>query len=832
VSNRLVIRVFLGVLIFAVGSLVLVMGGCSKDPGPEVWVIGLDGADWDQLDPMIARGELPNLARLREEGASGILLSDMPMISPILWASISTGKTPDVHGITWFMTDAPDGSKMPISSNERQVRTFWNIASEAGRKCGIVGWWATWPAEPINGWLVSDYVAWHSFGVTGRSSVDQGKTWPAELILLADEIMPSPADVPLADLEKMIHLPADRLMLDPDRDIYADSHSHLRQAMATSRGFTDLVLHQLGHDRPQLMSVYYEGTDAITHLFGDYQDPRLPWISDEDFSAYHDLVDEYWKWQDSLVGELLDKRGPETTVIVISDHGFRINDERRKEDEFNIETADADHMPDGIIIITGPDVQPGARIIGGDIYDVAPTVLYAMDLAVGKDMKGHVLTDAFTRESLRARPVQHVPTYETSPLVRAEGIQGDEEARANLEKMLRSLGYLSGGKNSDGAETYSTEQVVNLATVLMLQGRAEEAVAKLREVLAIHPGHKEIRLNLAQALARTGDLAESEKMYRELVAEAPEHLEFHQDLAICLGQSGNYAGALEAIDAGLAVEPDWVEGLTARGLYLLRLDRKAEARTVLEKSLDHDPRQSDAHLYLGRIQLATADVAGATASMEKAHQLDPGGRKAAIGLAGVLERQGNYERALEILNRTLELGGEDPVILGEIGAVLIKSGRPAEAVAPLVQSQKLAPDNANVAGNLGMAYGMTGKLPAAIKSFENVVHLQPDMAEGHAQLGTLYMKNNQPDLAARELETAVRLEPANAGIQAALGSVYHQSGRMDDARTAFREAIRINPDLARAYYSLGLLELNQGNTEEGQELIAKARELDPSLSQR
>ena len=100
--------------------LTLVGGGCSKDPGPEVWVIGLDGADWDQLDPMIARGEMPHLASLRDGGAAGILRSDMPMISPILWTSIGTGKTPDQHGVTWFMTDGPDGSKMPISSQERR----------------------------------------------------------------------------------------------------------------------------------------------------------------------------------------------------------------------------------------------------------------------------------------------------------------------------------------------------------------------------------------------------------------------------------------------------------------------------------------------------------------------------------------------------------------------------------------------------------------------------------------------------------------------------------------------------------------------------------------
>ncbi len=778
--------------------LIAVLPGCSRDPGPELWVIGLDCADWDQLDPMIARGELPHLASLREDGAWGILRSDMPMISPILWTSISTGTTPDVHGVTWFMTDAPDGSKMPISSYERQVRTFWNIASEAGRTCGIVGWWATWPAEPINGWLASDYVAWHSFGVTGRGSVDEGKTWPPELMDLVNEVMPSPLEIPDGELQKMVHLPASRLMPNADADPYADPPSHLRQAMATSRGYTDLVLHQLEEDRTQLMSVYYEGTDAISHLFGDFQEPRLPWVTDEDFSAYRDVVNEYWKWQDDLLGELLAKRGPQTTVMVISDHGFRIGDERRKEDNFNIETADADHMPDGVIIINGPDIEPGARLSGGDIYDVAPTVLYAMDLAVGGDMKGHVLTDAFTRESLRARPVRVVPTYETSPLVRSERVEGDAEAQKNLEKMLRSLGYISGATDSGEDESYSVEQVVNLSTVLMRQGRADEAVAKLEATLAEHPGHQEIRLNLAQAKARAGDPVGSEKIYRELVSETPERIEFHQDLAICLSQSGNYDGALDAIDAGLRIQPDWAEGLTSRGLYLFNLGRSSEAEAVLKDALRLDPRLGDAHLAMGLVLAAKGDLTGAAGFMERAHELDPGSQRTALNLAGILERQGNFPRALEILNRTLELGGEDPGILGEIGAVLIRNGKPDEALTPLELAHRLASDNSDIAGNLGIAYAMTGKMPAAIKIFERVVELQPDLADGHMQLGSLY----------------------------------HQAGKFDEARRSYREAIRLAPDMAPAYYNLGILENSQGNKAEGRELIDQARQLDPTLPAR
>ena len=65
-------------------------GGLAA-PGSPVWLIGVDGATWDLIRPMVARGELPNIASLIEAGAHGELLSEAPMISPALWATISTG---------------------------------------------------------------------------------------------------------------------------------------------------------------------------------------------------------------------------------------------------------------------------------------------------------------------------------------------------------------------------------------------------------------------------------------------------------------------------------------------------------------------------------------------------------------------------------------------------------------------------------------------------------------------------------------------------------------------------------------------------------------------
>ena len=79
-------------------------------------VIGIDGADWKLIDVQVAEGRMPHLAALRERGSSGPIqtLVDFPL-SPVIWTSVVTGQTPAKHGITWFLVDRPDGTRVPLS---------------------------------------------------------------------------------------------------------------------------------------------------------------------------------------------------------------------------------------------------------------------------------------------------------------------------------------------------------------------------------------------------------------------------------------------------------------------------------------------------------------------------------------------------------------------------------------------------------------------------------------------------------------------------------------------------------------------------------------------
>ena len=135
--------------------------GCTPEPEPEpsrrVLLFGIDGASFRVIDPMIRRGLLPNLAQLAREGSSGPLRAHFPIISPRIWTSMATGKSPEKHGISDWVRIAEDGGNELLLSSDRVGAALWNIASDAGRTVGVVNWLNTYPVEAIRGVMVSDF---------------------------------------------------------------------------------------------------------------------------------------------------------------------------------------------------------------------------------------------------------------------------------------------------------------------------------------------------------------------------------------------------------------------------------------------------------------------------------------------------------------------------------------------------------------------------------------------------------------------------------------------------------------------------------------------------
>ena len=152
----------------------------ASGPPPKVAIFGIDAADWRVIDPLIAAGHLPTFARLKQTGGVGVMRSEPPLLSPIIWTTIATGREPEDHGVLDFMVDTPGGGQAPVTGGARRVKAIWEIWSGANRNVLVTGWWATWPADHVRGVLVSDRLA--TPHLRDRARPEIGLVFPASTV--------------------------------------------------------------------------------------------------------------------------------------------------------------------------------------------------------------------------------------------------------------------------------------------------------------------------------------------------------------------------------------------------------------------------------------------------------------------------------------------------------------------------------------------------------------------------------------------------------------------------------------------------------------------------
>jgi predicted AlkP superfamily phosphohydrolase/phosphomutase len=410
------------VLLAGVCALVLLSCSSGSDRPTKIIVFGVDAADWGLMRDLLAAGKLPNFQRLIDEGATGVSKTLLPLTkSPIIWTSIATGKVPEKHGIRGFVRVAAQGDTIPFTGNARRVQALWNILSEAGYSVGIVGWMVTWPAEEVNGYMVSDYVQYEQ----EHSIRPDRQTYPEDLFGEVDHLRVLPGNVTDADVARFYPVEAS-----PEEVQAAPWHkSYVKMIYATDETMRRIALHLAAKD-VDLLAVYLNGVDSFGHAFWHHRTKVKE-------SPLSEIIDKYYVWVDETLGEFMDLVDDDTILVVCSDHGF--HGPRRRPDG-GIMLGIYMHGENGIIGLMGKGVRKGGTIMDADVLDITPTILYALGLEVGKDMDGRVLTDAFEPGFLRSNPVAFVSTYETGDREYGDPIKSQHDEK--IKERLRAVGYM------------------------------------------------------------------------------------------------------------------------------------------------------------------------------------------------------------------------------------------------------------------------------------------------------------------------------------------------------------------------------------------------------
>jgi predicted AlkP superfamily phosphohydrolase/phosphomutase/tetratricopeptide (TPR) repeat protein len=572
-------------------------------PGPEVrpegtrlaeriLLVGWDAADWKMIDPLLGAGHMPNLQKLIDKGVRGNVASLVPMLSPMLWTSIATGKTADQHNILGFAEpDGTTGKVRPVTSTSRTCRAFWNILARQDLRCAVLNWFASHPAENIdNGVVVTDRYARPVASLSEPWPHVPGSVYPQEYATQLDGLRIHPASITAEQLGAF--LPSlHTIDLKAEKEPHA--LAHMLAHCASIQAATTWLMMETEWD---VVAVYFDEIDRVGHEFMEFHPPKMPHVTDEQFERYRDVMTACYRFHDMMLGRLMELAGDETTFILVSDHGFH-SDELRPEGSGKIHEGRpvAWHRPYGVLVISGPGVRAGERLYGASLLDITPTILALLGLPVGDDMPGAPLVQIYEQPARIAR----VPTYEPddgSPPHDAVAHEEDPWVVREMMVQLAALGYVE----DDSMENVVKDRYRSLGQVHASQARFDEAIDCYRRALEIDPEDKGVRIAIAGARLATGELDECERIVDEVLgvdpADAPVANRYK---AMIRFRRGDHDAALEYIRAAEKQAGESSSLQTLVGEVYLARNEWSDARRAFETALELDPDNAEAHDGLG-----------------------------------------------------------------------------------------------------------------------------------------------------------------------------------------------------------------------------------------
>jgi len=789
----------------------------------QVVLLGVDSFDWRILDPLLKQGKLPNLARLIARGTRANLRTLRPILSPVIWTSIATGVKPSRHGIVDFVvTSRETGQLVPVTSAMRQVPALWTLLSRQGMDVSVVAWWATWPAETVRGSIVTDRIAFQLFEDSMKEdwkstdpAVNRGKTYPAELMEEVRPLIRVPAEV--KDEEVAWFLPGGKFpagLSDSQRNLL----DRFRTVIAAGETYHAAALRRIRSEPAALRMIYYEGPDTTSHLFVKYRPPLLEGTTRQEMDLFGGIIDRYYERQDRFIGEVVEAVGDQADFILVSDHGFKSDNNRPPNSDSTIEAGKAAdwHSPVGVLVAAGPDIKRSASISAASVLDVAPTILALFGLPVARDMDGQPLSEVLEAGFVAQHPVAWIDSYggiRSQTGEAAVASAGDQEV---IEK-LRSLGYIG----EDRLTAHNNRGIMALD-----DGDVDGAIADFEKALSTGGDvGVMVRTNLARAWMLRGDLEKARSYADQAIAEDPDNKITLSILAGIQLKQGDAAGAEKSLRRAIAVDPAFALAHSKLGELLQKRGEDEAALAEFRKVIEITPLSPIEFNNIGNIHRKRGDLEKAMEAYREALSCDAQYIGAYNNLGLCLQEKGRLDEARALYEKALAIRPENPILRNSLGTLLALQGNKAGAIAEFERASKADPDWPVAQGNLATLLFETGKIEAARPAFERWAKVEPDSVEPHLGLGLVSLMLKKSDEAVGHFQEVLKRDPVNFRAHVALGETLMRQGKLEEAQRHLERAAQIEKDIPRVYEDLGRIYEQRGLKQLAEQARAKSRAL-------
>jgi tetratricopeptide (TPR) repeat protein len=691
-------------------------------------LVGWDSADWRMIHPLLDAGKLPHLAQLVDAGVIGNIATLQPVYSPMLWTSIATGKRAFKHGVHGFSEPDPTrGGIRPVSNLSRTTKAVWNILSQSGQRCIVVGWWPSFPAEPLpNGVMVSNhYQRTSEVDPAKLGQLLPGTVYPERLAATLGEIRLHPSELDGTHLLPFVPK-AKEIDLEKDKRLFA-----LAKIITDCTNIQSAATWALAHEPWDFAAVYFDAIDHFGHGFMKYHPPKHRRVTDRDFELYQGVMEAGYRYHDLMLGVLLAQAGPDTTVMLLSDHGFHPDHLRPAAIPLEPAGPAIEHRPYGIFALAGPGIKRDQRITGATLLDICPTILSLFGLPVGRDMDGKVLLNAWETPP----PIDMIDSWDDVPGESGQHPPGTEIPLADSEealKQLQALGYID-----------------------PLPENKERAIAECR---------RELRFNLAESYMDAQRLRDAVAILEPLWAEWPEEHRFGSALFSCELGLHRLKRARAVLDT-LAARRKSVAS-AARAELRKKFDGKEKADfEKLSPKEQHEIRKltwraqaspltlrwNEAHLLLAEGR--SADALKALRELEKNGRDNPG-FWVQLGRAHLgLKRWADAERAYQ---RALALDSDHASAHLGLANAWLGQRRNFEAAGEILASIGLLYHQPSAHFLLGVTLHRLGRIADAVNALKVCLAQNPNFAPAHRRLALIYTRRLKNPKEARKHHDAIR----------------------------------------------------------------------------
>lgn len=364
-------------------------------PTGRLVLVAVDGADLEDLLTLMARGRLPQFARLRKEGTYGRLQAPTPGDTAVARTLLATGQFPAKNGVRGAYRRDIAGEALGLMVVPQGIGFDWLLAPVMTRR----------PAS-IDDRIVP--ALWDIVGAAGGVAITSG--WEVDL-----DTAPPPPRAPSARRRAI----ASEFMEgdagaaeDPAlAELFADVARALDADAAPARALADAATRPGGG----IVAVAFPGFDRLAHwwiraarpeAFGDVGEAEQERFGGSLAAAYARI--------DALVESARRAAGPDGWLFVVSSHGMEPAPIGRRLLELGSGPPVAgDHAdaPAGFLFAAGPEIRPGGVLAHMSIAEVAPTVLHLLGMPIARDFDGSILDQAIVEGGQLDRPAVVIETY-------------------------------------------------------------------------------------------------------------------------------------------------------------------------------------------------------------------------------------------------------------------------------------------------------------------------------------------------------------------------------------------------------------------------------------